>query len=87
MAQQRSEGGNVPKLLNVVMQLRKVCLTGDHRVLTSGGWKSIKEVQRGDEVLTFNMVQTRAGWVSRRRLMQPATYTSNYSRSGRPSLM
>ena len=72
------KSNNVPKLINVVMQLRKVCLTGDHRVLTSCGWKSIKEVRRGDAVLTFNMVKTADAWVSRRGNPQPATYTSNY---------
>ena len=30
------------------------CLTGDHRVLTGRGWKSIKAVQVGDVVLSFN---------------------------------
>ena len=30
------------------------CMTGDHRVLTSRGWKSIKEVKLGDEVLSFD---------------------------------
>ena len=71
-------GATKQSMHNVHVQLRKVCLTGDHRVLTSCGWKSIKQVQRGDEVLTFNMVQTQAARVSRTGSPQPAVYTSNY---------
>ena len=74
----RKSKADLPSLNNLAMQLRKCCLTGDHRVLTSAGWKSIKEVQRGDEVLTFNMALTRAAWVSRSGDVQPATYSSNY---------
>ena len=33
----------------------KVCLTGDHRVLTRSGWRSITAMQLGDEVLSFNV--------------------------------
>ena len=69
---------NMPRLVNMEIELRKCCLTGDHRVLTSDGWKSIKEVQRGDEVLTFNMALTQAAGVGRRGDVQPATYSSNY---------
>ena len=30
------------------------CVTGDHRVLTRSGWKSITQVSVGDQVLSFN---------------------------------
>ena len=39
----------------------KVCLTGDHRVLTRSGWRFITRVQVGDEVLSFNVRLLRAG--------------------------
>ena len=35
------------------------CLTGDHRVLTNRGWRSISTVRRGDVVLSLNTVQTK----------------------------
>ena len=38
------------------------CLTGDHRVLTSTGWKSINYVQEGDEVLSFNLTSYAQEW-------------------------
>ena len=41
--------------------LRNVCITGDHRVLTRSGWKSIAHVQVGDEVLSFNKDTVVAG--------------------------
>ena len=36
------------------MNLLLQCMTGDHRVLTRTGWKSITRVQVGDEVMSFN---------------------------------
>ena len=40
----------------------KVCLTGDHRVLTRSGWQSITRVQVGDEVLSFNIASYATEW-------------------------
>ena len=40
----------------------KVCLTGDHRVLTRRGWKGIAEVRVGDEVLSFNITTYVQEW-------------------------
>ena len=34
---------------------RCICLTGDHRVLTRSGWRSITHMQVGDVVLTLNI--------------------------------
>jgi hypothetical protein len=50
------------RLLNIVMQLRKCCMTGDHRVLTSSGWKSIDKVKEGDMVMSFNLVTYEQEW-------------------------
>ena len=38
------------------------CLTGDHRVLTRGGWRSISRVEVGDEVLSFNVKTSAQEW-------------------------
>ena len=35
--------------------LINLCLTGDHRVLTRSGWRSITRMQMGEEVLSFNV--------------------------------
>ena len=35
--------------------LNDLCLTGDHRVLTSEGWKFIEHVRVGDLVMSFNI--------------------------------
>ena len=48
------EGGNQYKC--------DVCLTGDHRVLTRRGWRSITEVQEGEEVLSFHKVTYAQEW-------------------------
>ena len=37
------------------------CITGDHRVLTRSGWRSITAMQVGDVVLSFNRQHTRDG--------------------------
>ena len=42
-------------------QLLKMCLTGDHRVLTRRGWRSIAYVDVGDEVLSLNFAADRTG--------------------------
>ena len=39
-----------------------VCCTGDHRVLTRSGWRSITLVQVGDEVLSFNIEKRLQEW-------------------------
>ena len=39
-----------------------VCLTGDHRVLTRRGWRSIKHVKEGDEVQSFNIATYAMEW-------------------------
>ena len=38
------------------------CLTGDHRVLTRGGWLAIAQVRRGHEVLSFNLRTYQQEW-------------------------
>ena len=38
------------------------CLTGDHRVLTRGGWLAIAQVRVGDEVLSFNLRTHHQEW-------------------------
>ena len=38
------------------------CLTGDHRVMTRCGWKSITQVQVGDEALSFNIATHEMEW-------------------------
>ena len=39
----------------------ETCLTGDHRVLTRIGWQSIRCVQEGDEVMSFNLTDKTKG--------------------------
>ena len=39
-----------------------ICLTGDHSVLTRAGWQSIRAVQPGDEVLSFNIKRYVVEW-------------------------
>ena len=53
---------NMPRLVNMEIELRKCCLTGDHRVLTRGGWRSIAEVRRGEEALSFNIQSYEMEW-------------------------
>ena len=43
-------------------QLDQICLTGDHRVLTRRGWRSITHVQEGEEVLSFNVDSYQQEW-------------------------
>ena len=40
----------------------ETCLTGDHRVLTRCGWRSITAVQVGDEVLSFSIDSFAQEW-------------------------
>ena len=49
------EGGDV-------CEVHHMCLTGDHMVLTRIGWRSIREVRRGEEVMSFNMKTHAAEW-------------------------
>ena len=57
-----TEGGAIARLDAVMKgalnpftsQIISACLTGDHRVLTRRGWRSITAIQVGEEVLTFN---------------------------------
>ena len=39
-----------------------ICLTGDHMVLTSSGWKSIRLVVKDDEVASFNIATSCMEW-------------------------
>ena len=39
-----------------------LCLTGDHRVLTRAGWKSITRLQVGEEVLSLNTATHAQEW-------------------------
>ena len=39
-----------------------ICLTGDHRVLTRRGWRSITRMQLGDVVLSFNVDTYEMEW-------------------------
>ena len=43
-------------------QLDQICLTGDHRVLTRRGWRSIARVQEGEEVMSFNVDTLEQEW-------------------------
>ena len=43
-----------PDYVMALLMAGKLCLSGDHRVLTRCGWQSIQSIRRGDEVLTFN---------------------------------
>ena len=38
------------------------CLTGDHAVLTSSGWRSIKQIRIDDTVASFNTVTSAMEW-------------------------
>ena len=38
------------------------CLTGDHRVLTSTGWKYINRVRKDEQVLCFNTITCEQEW-------------------------
>ncbi|KAK0529859.1 hypothetical protein OC842_004106 [Tilletia horrida] len=38
------------------------CLTVDHEVLTRTGWKALAQVQRGEEVMTMNLVENVQEW-------------------------
>ena len=38
------------------------CLTADHQVLTRSGWKDIADVQRTDDVMTFNTSKRQQEW-------------------------
>ena len=39
-----------------------VCVTGDHRVMTRIGWRSIRSVMVGDEVMSFNTISYAMEW-------------------------
>ena len=43
-------------------QLDQICLTGDHRVLTRSGWRSITRVLVGEELLSFNVHSHEVEW-------------------------
>ena len=53
-------------------QFHATCITGDHRVLTRSGWKSIPRVQAGDEVLSLNIRTFAQEWKPVRRVMSYA---------------
>ena len=49
-------------------EFENICLTGDHRVLTCSGWKSITRVQEGDVAMTFNTITYAMEWKPVRRV-------------------
>ena len=58
--------------------LRNVCLTGDHRVLTSAGWKSIAAVRVGDLVLSLNINKDKKGKYTWAQEWKPVRRTQCY---------
>ena len=52
------------------------CLTGDHAVLSRSGWRSIRAMRRGDEVMSFNTDTHAMEW-------KPVTNVVSYSRDPR----
>ena len=70
------------EVLRWCLKQPELCLTGDHRVLTRRGWRSITSVKEGDEVLTINTDMKRRGVHTWAQEWKPVTAVT--SRDVRP---
>ena len=75
-----------------VRMMHEICITGDHRVLTRSGWKSISHVKPvvpgvpgGDEVLSFNVSTYAQEWKAVKQVTSHVAVPGAVDKDGKPN--